>query len=69
MQELIFQFAICRCQEVVAEFGAILPPTVNGRTPHRQQVVNFAFGLQTALAEANMRLQVGLPAKLTTFEY
>ncbi|XP_034250537.1 serine/threonine-protein kinase SMG1 [Thrips palmi] len=54
---LLADLSISRCQEVVAEFGAILPPTVNGRTPLRQQVVNFAFGLQTALAEANIRLQ------------
>ncbi|KAJ1529376.1 hypothetical protein ONE63_006163 [Megalurothrips usitatus] len=54
---LLKDLSIARCQDVVGEFGAILPPAVNGRTPHRQQVVNFAFGLQTALAEANMRLQ------------
>lgn len=54
---LLADLSIARCQEVVAEFGATLPPTVNGRTPHRQQVATFAFGLQTALAEANMRLQ------------
>ncbi|KAK3930101.1 Serine/threonine-protein kinase SMG1 [Frankliniella fusca] len=54
---LLKDLSIPRCQEVVGEFGAILPPAVNGRTPHRQQAVNFAFGLQNALAEANMRLQ------------